>query len=54
MIEEYFKKMREQPALSDVLIAGLSKGLNLKECRHFKPKKTRAPTTSLGDNVSGV
>lgn len=39
MIEEYFKKMREQPALSDVLIAGLSKGLNLKECRHFKPKK---------------
>ena len=31
--------MREQPALSDVLIAGLSKGLNLKECRHFKEKK---------------
>ena len=46
--------MREQPALSDVLIAGLSKGLNLKECRHFKPKKTRAPATLLGDNVSGV
>lgn len=30
--------LKEQPALSDVLIAGLSKGLNLKECRHFKQK----------------
>ena len=48
MIEEYLKKMRDQPALSDVLIAGLSKGLNLKECRHFKPKKNKSSCSLIG------
>ena len=51
--------MRDQPALSDVLIAGLSKGLNLKECRHFKPKKqellqTHWMTMSVGSRIVNV